>query len=461
MKSQNEIQKTAHANPDLLGKIWSRTGRNLSPLLRQELANLNDDSDSRKSAMKTLKSYVIGLDSMANPQFHAQLKLSVLMERLRIVVPKKSPKSRTGRNLSPLLRQELANLNDDSDSRKSAMKALKSYVIGLDSNANPQFRAQVCSTEIQGNISNLRSRTGRNLSPLLRQELANLNDDSDSRKSAMKTLKSYVIGLDSKANPQFHAQVSFTEIQGNISNLTCSRIKQRKRKKETQKTAHENQDLRGKNLLKLSVLMENPTNCGNKKEAKGNISNLTCSRTKQRKREKETQKTAHQNPDLRGKNLLKLAILMENPTNCGNKKEAKQELANLDDDGDSSKSAMKTLKSYVIGLDSKATPQVLAQVSSAKFQGKISNLRCSRTKQRKRGNDTQKTTHENPDLRGKNLLKQAALMESPSNCGNKKEAKLKLAALIESPSNCGNKKEAKVKNRKKSESITAARIGKS
>ncbi|KAJ6435221.1 hypothetical protein OIU84_000429 [Salix udensis] len=61
-------------------------------------------------------------------------------------------------------------------------------------------------------------------------------------------------------------------------------------------------------------------------------------------------------------------------SNCGNNKEPKQEFANLDDDGDSRKSAMKTLKSYVIGFDSKATPQVLAQVSSAEFQGKISNL---------------------------------------------------------------------------------------
>jgi hypothetical protein len=43
-------------------------------------------------------------------------------------------------------------------------------------------------------------------------------------------------------------------------------------------------------------------------------------------------------------------------------------LANLDDDGDSRKSAMKTLKSYVIGLDSKATPQFLAQVSCTEFQ---------------------------------------------------------------------------------------------
>uniref|UniRef100_A0A6N2M8Y0 Uncharacterized protein n=1 Tax=Salix viminalis TaxID=40686 RepID=A0A6N2M8Y0_SALVM len=53
-----------------------------------------------------------------------------------------------GRNLSPLLRQELANLDKDSDSRKSAMKALKSYVKGLDSKAIPQFLAQVSETRL-------------------------------------------------------------------------------------------------------------------------------------------------------------------------------------------------------------------------------------------------------------------------------------------------------------------------
>ena len=48
-----------------------------------------------------------------------------------------------GRNSSPLMRQELANLDKDADSRKSAMKALKSYVKGLDCNAIPQFLIQV------------------------------------------------------------------------------------------------------------------------------------------------------------------------------------------------------------------------------------------------------------------------------------------------------------------------------
>uniref|UniRef100_A0A6N2K2I6 Calponin-homology (CH) domain-containing protein n=1 Tax=Salix viminalis TaxID=40686 RepID=A0A6N2K2I6_SALVM len=52
------------------------------------------------------------------------------------------------RNLSPLRRKELANLDKDSDSRKSAMKALKSYVKGLDSKAIPQFLAQVSETRL-------------------------------------------------------------------------------------------------------------------------------------------------------------------------------------------------------------------------------------------------------------------------------------------------------------------------
>ncbi|KAJ6291932.1 hypothetical protein OIU76_023927 [Salix suchowensis] len=58
-----------------------------------------------------------------------------------------------GRNLSPLLRQELANLDKDADSRKSAMKALKSYVKGLDSKAIPQFLAQVSETKETGSLS--------------------------------------------------------------------------------------------------------------------------------------------------------------------------------------------------------------------------------------------------------------------------------------------------------------------
>ncbi|KAJ8755039.1 hypothetical protein K2173_016497 [Erythroxylum novogranatense] len=56
-----------------------------------------------------------------------------------------------------------------------------------------------------------RSIMGRNLSPVLRRELANLDKDADSRKSAMKSLKSYVKDLDSKAIPLFLAQVSETK----------------------------------------------------------------------------------------------------------------------------------------------------------------------------------------------------------------------------------------------------------
>ncbi|KAK1393211.1 Survival motor neuron interacting protein 1 [Heracleum sosnowskyi] len=49
---------------------------------------------------------------------------------------------------------------------------------------------------------------GRNLGPVLRRELDNLGKDGDCRKSAMKALKSYVKELDSKTIPFFLAQVS-------------------------------------------------------------------------------------------------------------------------------------------------------------------------------------------------------------------------------------------------------------
>ncbi|KAK1367374.1 Survival motor neuron interacting protein 1 [Heracleum sosnowskyi] len=49
---------------------------------------------------------------------------------------------------------------------------------------------------------------GRNLGPVLRRELEKLGKDADSRKSAMKALRSYVKDLDSKAIPYFVAQVS-------------------------------------------------------------------------------------------------------------------------------------------------------------------------------------------------------------------------------------------------------------
>lgn len=58
---------------------------------------------------------------------------------------------------------------------------------------------------------------GRNLSPILRRELANLDKDADSRKSAMKTLKSYVKDLDSKTIPLFLAQVSENKGAGSLS----------------------------------------------------------------------------------------------------------------------------------------------------------------------------------------------------------------------------------------------------
>ncbi|XP_004299912.1 PREDICTED: uncharacterized protein LOC101302266 [Fragaria vesca subsp. vesca] len=48
----------------------------------------------------------------------------------------------------------------------------------------------------------------RNLTPVLQRELENLHKDADSRRLAMKALKSYVKHLDSKAIPMFLAQVS-------------------------------------------------------------------------------------------------------------------------------------------------------------------------------------------------------------------------------------------------------------
>lgn len=55
-----------------------------------------------------------------------------------------------GKNLSPVLRRELENLDKDSDSRKSAMKALKSYVKDLDIKAIPIFLEQVSETKETG-----------------------------------------------------------------------------------------------------------------------------------------------------------------------------------------------------------------------------------------------------------------------------------------------------------------------
>ncbi|XP_023752491.1 protein SINE1 [Lactuca sativa] len=58
-----------------------------------------------------------------------------------------------GRSLSPVLRRELENLDKDAASRKSAMKALKSYVKDLDSKAIPIFLAQVSETKETGTTS--------------------------------------------------------------------------------------------------------------------------------------------------------------------------------------------------------------------------------------------------------------------------------------------------------------------
>lgn len=58
-----------------------------------------------------------------------------------------------GLNLNRVLRQELANLDKDTESRKSAMKALKSYVKDLDSKAIPSFLAQVFETKETNSLS--------------------------------------------------------------------------------------------------------------------------------------------------------------------------------------------------------------------------------------------------------------------------------------------------------------------
>ncbi|KAF8007355.1 hypothetical protein BT93_K1383 [Corymbia citriodora subsp. variegata] len=57
------------------------------------------------------------------------------------------------RLLSPVLRKELAKLDKDADSRKSAMKALESYVSDMDSKTIPLFLAQVSETKETGSVS--------------------------------------------------------------------------------------------------------------------------------------------------------------------------------------------------------------------------------------------------------------------------------------------------------------------
>ncbi|KAJ4791130.1 ARM repeat superfamily protein [Rhynchospora pubera] len=63
---------------------------------------------------------------------------------------------------------------------------------------------------------------GRSLSPLLRQELANLDKDSDSGQSAMKALKSYAKHLDSKNIPQFLAEVSDKQVPPTTPSGECT-----------------------------------------------------------------------------------------------------------------------------------------------------------------------------------------------------------------------------------------------
>ncbi|KAL5547147.1 hypothetical protein UlMin_006834 [Ulmus minor] len=58
-----------------------------------------------------------------------------------------------GRSLSPIVQRQLENLDKDADSRRSAMKALKSYVKDLDSKTIPFFLAQVSQTKETGVLS--------------------------------------------------------------------------------------------------------------------------------------------------------------------------------------------------------------------------------------------------------------------------------------------------------------------
>ncbi|XP_057445822.1 protein SINE1-like [Lotus japonicus] len=58
-----------------------------------------------------------------------------------------------GRSLTPVLQRELENLDKDADSRKSAMRALKSYVKDLDYKTIPIFLAQVSETKETGTLS--------------------------------------------------------------------------------------------------------------------------------------------------------------------------------------------------------------------------------------------------------------------------------------------------------------------
>ncbi|XP_038883420.1 protein SINE1 [Benincasa hispida] len=62
-----------------------------------------------------------------------------------------------------------------------------------------------------------RSFMTKNLSPMLRREFANLDKDADSRRSAMKALRTYVKELDSKAIPVFLAQVSENKETGALN----------------------------------------------------------------------------------------------------------------------------------------------------------------------------------------------------------------------------------------------------
>ncbi|KAK4769574.1 hypothetical protein SAY86_027724 [Trapa natans] len=58
-----------------------------------------------------------------------------------------------GRNLSPVLCKQLANLDEEADSRNSAMKAMESYVKEMDSKSIPLFLSQLSEIRESGSLS--------------------------------------------------------------------------------------------------------------------------------------------------------------------------------------------------------------------------------------------------------------------------------------------------------------------
>lgn len=60
----------------------------------------------------------------------------------------------------------------------------------------------------------------RYLSPLVKQDLAKLNSDGDTRSIALKSLKLFVEQLDVSTLPRFISQVIFSQLQSSIVELS-------------------------------------------------------------------------------------------------------------------------------------------------------------------------------------------------------------------------------------------------